>query len=91
MLFGLINMTPKEHKLIDIMMDEGDAMFLKILNDYPILEENDHRQSTLLLNLMTNCISRLYILGWSEKDLCNEVFDWCHQARLWQEERGDEE
>ena len=84
-------MDKKEHNLIDIMMDEGDAMFLKILNDYPILDENDHRQSTLLLNLMTNCVSRLHILGWTEKDLCNEVFDWCKQARLWQEERGDEE
>jgi len=79
-------MKDKEQNLIKTMIEEGDELFLKLLNDYPILENNDHRQETLLLNLMTNCVSRLHLLGWTEKDLCNEVFDWCAIARSWQEE-----
>ena len=79
-------MKDKEQNLINTMIEEGDELFLKLLDDYPILENNDHRQETLLLNLMTNCVSRLHLLGWTEKDLCNEVFDWCAIARSWQEE-----
>jgi hypothetical protein len=79
-------MKDKEQNLIKTMIEEGDELFLKLLDDYPILENNDHRQETLLLNLMTNCVSRLHLLGWTEKDLCNEVFDWCAIARSWQEE-----
>lgn len=77
-------MEDKEQRLIDSMIEEGDAMFLKLLDEYPILDDDDHRQSTILLNLVTNGIARLHILGWTEKELCNEVFDWCKIAREWE-------
>jgi hypothetical protein len=78
--------TDKEDNLINSMIEEADAMFLKLLDDYPILDDDDHRQATLILSLVTNGIARLHVLGWTEKDLCNEVFDWCEQARSWNKE-----
>ena len=80
-----------EQNLIDSMLEEGDVVFSKLLDDYPILDDDDVRQSTILLSLMTNCISRLYIQGWTETELVNEVFNWCENARRWQQQRGDEE
>jgi hypothetical protein len=71
----------KEDKLIEVGINEGNNIFFKILDDYPELNNEDPRQSALLLSLMTNCIVRLHIMGWSEKDLVKEVFDHCEIAR----------
>ena len=79
----------KEDNLIHAMIDESDALFLKILDQYPMLDDNDHRQITVLMGLMTNCIMRLHILGWTEKELCNEVFDWCEKGREIKDENDD--
>lgn len=81
----------KEDNLIHTAIAEGDAVFLELLKDYPQIDENDHRQETFLLCLMTNCIARLHILGWQEKELVNEVFDWCQKGRDWQDEDTDKE
>jgi hypothetical protein len=71
----------KEDNLIDVGINEGNEIFFKILEDYPQLNDNDPRQSAVLLSLMTNCIVRLHIMGWNEKSLINEVFDHCEIAR----------
>jgi hypothetical protein len=81
----------KEDNLIHSAIEEADDLFMQILNDYPQLDDDDHRQDTFLLCLMTNCISRLHVLGWSERELVNEVFDWCKKAREWQDEHGNNE
>jgi len=73
----------KEDNLIHTAIVEGDDMFLQILKDYPQMDDDDHRQETLMLNLMTNCVARLHILGWTERELCNEVVDWCKIAQGW--------
>ena len=83
-------MNSKEDNLIQTAIKEADELFLQLLKDRPIMDEADHRQSTFLLSLMTSCVTRLHILGWSEKDLCNEVFDWCETAREYMSE-GDED
>jgi len=84
-------MNNAENNLMTTAMKEADELFLQLLKDYPQMDENDHRQESFLLCLMTSCVSRLHILGWSEKELCNEVFDWCKQAREWFDEHDDEE
>ena len=78
----------KPDNLIDIAMAEADEIFMQLLDDYPIIDDNDHRQASLLLCMMNNCISRLHVLGWTEQELCNEVFDWCKQARAWQDKHS---
>ena len=80
-----------EQNLMTTAMQEADELFLQLLKDYPRLDENDFRQESFLLCLMTNCVARLHILGWTEKELCNEVFDWSAQAREWLNDANDEE
>jgi hypothetical protein len=76
----------KEDNLIHTAIQEADAIFLQMLADYPQMDEEDHRQETVLLGMMTNCIARLHILGWGERELCNEVFDWCQKGREFRDE-----
>jgi hypothetical protein len=74
-------MIDKEDNLIKIGIEEGNEIFFKILDDYPELEEKDPRRGAVLLSLMTNCVVQLHAMGWSEKNLVNEVFDWCKISR----------
>ena len=60
---------------------EGDRLFLSILDDYPELDYNDHRRTSILMAMLTNAIQYLHTRGWSEKELVNEVFDHCQIAR----------
>lgn len=71
----------KEDKLIKIGIDEGNNIFFDILDNYPELDKNDPRQTSVLFALMTNCIVHLHISGYTEKELVNEVFDHCKLAR----------
>jgi len=81
----------KQDNLIHTAIEEADALFMQMLNDYPQIDSEDHRQETVLLGMMTNCVSRLHILGWSERELVAEVFDWCQKGRDWREEHGNNE
>ena len=83
-------MIDKEDNLIKIGIDEGNEIFFKILDDYPELDEDDPRRGAVLLSLMTNCVVQLHLQGWSEKNLVNEVFDWCKIAREIIEEDNEE-
>jgi hypothetical protein len=83
-------MDKKIDNLIEVGIEEGNEIFFKILKEYPELDENDERKESLILSLMTNCIVQLHMRGWSEKNLVNEVFDWCEIARdLMDEEDGE--
>ena len=82
----------KEDNLIKFGIEEGNKIFFKILDEYPELNDKDPRQSAVLLSLMTNCIVRLHMTGWSEKSLVNEVFNHCEIARdIMDDLEGEEE
>jgi hypothetical protein len=70
-----------ENATIDFGCEEGDRIFLSIIKDYPELDENDCRRSTIIFSLFTNAIQYLHATGWSEKSLVKEVFDHCEIAR----------
>jgi len=72
-----------EDATIDFGLDEGDRIFNAILDDYPELDENDHRRSSIMLNLFTQTAQYLHVAGWTEKELVNEVFDHCEIAQRW--------
>lgn len=84
-------MEDKEQNLIDVGIKEGNEIFFKILDEYPILDENDERRTTVLLNLMTNCIVQLHLNGYPEKELVDEVFYWCKVARKIMDSVDDED
>jgi hypothetical protein len=75
----------KEDNLIHAAIQEADSIFLQLLDDYPQCDDEDYRQETVLMGIMTNCIARLHILGWTERELISEVFDWCQQGRNWRD------
>ena len=78
----------KEDNLIEYGIAYADTVFIKLLEDHPVLDENDHRSDSIIFSLMTSCIQRLHLRGWSEKELVNEVFDHCEIARdLWNENK----
>lgn len=83
-------MIDKEDKLIQVGIDEGNEVFFKILDDYPRLDKEDPRREAVLLSIMTNCVVQLHAMGWPEKKLVNEVFDWCEIAREMFEEDDEE-
>ena len=70
---------------------EGDRLFNKILADYPELDENDLRRTTIVLGLLTNAAAYLHVDGWSIQSLVNEVFDHCRMAQEWMDTDEDEE
>ena len=69
---------------------EGDRIFLSIIKDYPELDENDCRRSTIIFSLFTNAIQYLHATGWSEKSLVNAVFDHCEIANIDEDDEDDE-
>ena len=79
----------KEDNLIHTAIKEADEIFLQLLEDYPQIDADDHRQETVLLGMMTNCIARLHILGWTERELVAEVFDWCQKGREFRDDNAD--
>jgi hypothetical protein len=76
-----MNKDQIEDTTMNIGFEYGDEIFLKVLEDFPELDEHDMRRSSLLLCLMTNCIQYLHTNGWTEKLLVREVFDHCEIAR----------
>ena len=74
-------MKNPEDNLIKIGIEEGNQIFYKILEDFPKIDSDDPRLCSVLLSLMTNCVVQLHLHGYSEKELVNEVFDWCEIAR----------
>jgi len=69
------------NKLTRVAFDESNAIFSKILDDYPKLNKDDTRRVAVLLNLLSNCIIQLHIAGLGEERF-NEIvkFD-CGLAR----------
>lgn len=84
-------MEDKDQNLIDVGIEEGNQIFFKILDEYPILDENDGRRLSVLLSLMTNCIVQLHLNGYSERMLIDEVFHWCEVARDLMDSDDDED
>lgn len=88
-------MNKRDEKVEDATIkfgcEEGDRIFNKILEDYPELDENDLRRSTIVLGLLTNAAAYLHVNGWSVQSLVNEVFDHCEMASKWQDEDEDDE
>ncbi|CAB4151432.1 hypothetical protein UFOVP592_16 [uncultured Caudovirales phage] len=88
-------MNKRDEKVEDATIkfgcEEGDRIFNKILDDYPELDENDLRRSTIVLGLLTNAAAYLHINGWSVQSLVNEVFDHCEMASKWQDTDEDAE
>jgi hypothetical protein len=74
-------MTDKEDNLIKIGTAEGDEIFFKILDDHTPLDKDDPRRTAIIFSIMTNCIVHLHIMGWTERELINEVFNHCEIAR----------
>jgi hypothetical protein len=74
-------MLNKEDKLIKIAIEEGNEIFFNIIDQHPPLDEEDPRQTVMLLSILTNCMVHLHLHGWSERELVNEVFDHCKLAR----------
>ena len=70
-----------EDNLIEYGIDYADMVFTKLLKDHPILDDKDHRSDSIMMAMMTNCIQRLYLRGWTPQDLVNEVFDHCEIAQ----------
>ena len=83
-------MKDKQDQLINYGTAEADKIFLKILVDYPELDENDLRRSSLIFAMFTNCVQYLHMKGWSEKELINEVFSHCETAREYDYDEDDE-
>ena len=75
-----------ENNLIEYGIEYADRVFVKLLEDHPVLDDNDHRSDSIMLCMMTNCIQRLHLRGWTEQELINEVFDHCENARRIREE-----
>ena len=88
-------MTKRNEKVEDATIkfgcEEGDRIFNKILDDYPELDENDLRRTTIVLGLLTNAAAYLHLDGWSLQTLVNEVFDHCRMAQEWQDKEEDDE
>jgi hypothetical protein len=83
-------MIDKEDNLINTAIKEGDEIFFKILDEHPVLDEHDPRRTSIVFSIMTNCIVHLHMMGWSEQQLVNEVFDHCEIARRIAREDSDE-
>ena len=79
-----------EDNLIEYGIDYADMVFTKLLEDHPILDDNDHRSDAIMLSMMTNCIQRLHLRGWSTKELVNEVFDHCELAQKFYNDNIDD-
>lgn len=69
------------NKLQDVGILEAERIFKKIVDDFPELDEYDERQSMIVFALFAYSIQYLHDIGWSEKELINEVFDHCQIAR----------
>jgi hypothetical protein len=74
-------MIDKEDNLINTAIKEGDEI---------VLDEHDPRRTSIVFSIMTNCIVHLHMMGWSEQQLVNEVFDHCEIARRIAREDSDE-
>lgn len=66
-----------QDNLIDTAMKEGAEIFFAILDQYPELDDNDSRRTTVMLSLYTNTIIQLRARGFTERELVNMVFDYC--------------
>ena len=62
------------NKLIRVAFDESNAIFFKILDDYPELNEDDPRRIAVLFNLLSNCVIQLHMAGCSEERF-NEIIE----------------
>jgi len=88
-------MTKRNERVEDATIkfgcEEGDRIFKDLLDEYPELDQNDMRRSTIMLSLMTNAAQYLHLTGWSVQSLVNEVFDHCDIASKWLDEDEDDE
>ena len=88
-------MTKRNDKVADATIkfgcEESDRIFDAILEEYPELDDNDLRRSSIVLGIMTSAAAYLHINGWSERELIGLVFDHCEMARKWQDTDEDDE
>lgn len=88
-------MTKRNDKVADATIkfgcEESDRIFDAILKDYPELDDNDLRRSSIVLGIMTSAAAYLHINGWSERELIDLVWDHCEMARKWQDTDEDAE
>ena len=80
-------MTKRNEKVADATIkfgcEESDRIFDAILEDYPELDDNDLRRSSIVLGIMTSAAAYLHINGWTERELINLVWDHCEMSRRW--------
>jgi len=76
-------LSKSEHATIDFGLDEGDRIFQSILEDYPELDDGDHRRSSIIHTMFINAAQYLHIHGWSERELIEALFTHCEIARKW--------
>lgn len=67
--------------LSDVCVQEGLRIYKKIIDEYPILDDNDMRRELILYTLFIYIVQDLHYLGMTEKELVNEVFDQCEVSR----------